>query len=522
MSKGYSFSKGIVCHAAVLLCYFIYYYFLRLPTAQLRLAYYDDGETLYHVLNILQGGVPYKDDQTHHFLGYILPFFFGSKVLGFSAELIRAIACINQVATAYGVFLCLRMFCRFPLSLLGGLLLLSSREPWVLGFYIQYELNALYVFVLYCSLRYVMQPGSGWLAAASFLAGLSFTYDQRAVFFLLVPLSAFFCSRKSSDKLANPLFLNALLFLAAPLAMIFYLSIHGALSEFIEQAFIFPKQYRVGSQSFAQQMTVALQAYRHLIEATPLLFTAGTIGLVALLLELREAAGAEKHIPLVMLTAALPPFIYPFFGGRDLEYYTVPWLPWLSIVAIIAGRQFFQSAAVRSVWIIFLLAQPLLSAAGAAKLISEGTYAAYDGDGVRETVTYLREHLTSADSVFVWGYRPDIYVYLNRRSPYPFANRMMIHPDQAITDPAERLKHIHPGYQELFYSLLENKPPTYIVRFIRDDSERLGSASHEKILQVLGSSYTKVFAVTKKDVTNGTCTFEIYRSVPAHPHGTFP
>src|SRR5690606_7116947 len=119
--------------------------------------------------------------------------------------------------------------------------------------------------------------------------------------------------------------------------------------------------------------------------------------------------------------------------------------------------------------------------------------------GINETVEFLKQELKDDDSIFVWGYRLDIYLRLRRLAPYPFSSQIFIQPDSAITGKENRQQHIYPKYQKLFFSLIDNNPPNYIVVFNRTTKSKLYSTSNNHLQSVIEREYSSVFRITKKD-----------------------
>jgi len=133
----------------------------------------------------------------------------------------------------------------------------------------------------------------------------------------------------------------------------------------------------------------------------------------------------------------------------------------------------------------------------------------YVGDGAREVAAYLNQNLTKEESLFVWGYRPDLYIRLERLSPYPIMNYQIIHPDGAVKTKEERLKHIYPKYEEHFISLLDLEPPDYVVTV--NQEKLLWSLSSTKVLSLIADAYEKVYEIKREDFRGNEIEFRVFR-----------
>lgn len=505
-------------HLAVVLVLCIVHLLLRLPTAYIKMPLYDDGETLYHTLSILNGQIPYLDDYNHHFAGYLLPYIATAKIFGFSISLLQQVYFITQVFGSFAVYLILRLFFPLPLALVGALLALSAREPWVLGYFIQYEINFIYAWMLYFYLYYLRKGGALKLQLANFLCGICAIFDQRAAVFLFLP---FLCAYLGCRKKVRLIFIEipvSILFTIIPIAYCwYYLHLHQAWQNFVEQTWIFPKEYRVGSLNLAQLFWENLRLHKFLVEHNPVSLVMGMIGFAQLLRAVRfESEQRLKSAYFFIIAFAFPLALMPWLGGRNYHYYTLTWLPYLAILSVFAF-DFFKRVG-RIAWLIsvfFAFAPVLLTlvkAIGTIELKPKDKYS----DGAVETANFLKENLKPTDKIYVWGYRPDIYVYLNVLSPYPFVNQIMIHPDRAILDKEERIKHIYPKYDSIFKDALNASLPTYFVIFERKDYSGLYSNADDLVRKTISTNYKEAFKITKKDYLGEDCTFIVYQHKPAN------
>lgn len=495
---------------AALLC--LVYYLLRLPNRYLPLAYYDDGETLYHTLSILLGRVPYRDDWNHHFAGYLLPFVLAGRLLGFSAGLMHVVPFIAHVLTAIGVFLCLRFFTPLWLAFFGAVLALSARQPWVLGFYPQYEINPLWVFSLFLSLCYLDRRKEAFLQGAFLLIGLAFTFDQRAIFLALIPACALALRLKDLGRGPGPLAVSCLAGFALPSAAgLFYLWFYDALQPFWQQTIIFPSLYRSGSQSWLDLVWQWVFIHRYLLTETAILLVAALGGFVVLWREIRSSRPRDRALRRLILLSAVPLAIMPLFGARDFDYYTATWLPYLAILAVLPAcpQKGFPPLLRRT--FCCLLALAVIFPLGQS-WYHRNTYrdAFLRGDGMREVLEYLRSNMQKEDTFFVWGYRFDPYVHLARTAPFPFANQIFVHPDNAIKGDKKRLQHVYPAYEKIFTTSLHQQPPDYLIIFDREQEKKEFSPANRKVLALAEDRYNLVLSTRGKDFLNKDIFFKLY------------
>jgi len=227
---------------------------------------------------------------------------------------------------------------------------------------------------------------------------------------------------------------------------------------------------------------------------------------------------------ILLLTAIVPISIMPTLGSRDYDYYTITWLPYLAVLTILASA-LFSTKAMHRAYLILMTAPIFFSVSNAVIHRNDG--ANYSGDGIRETVQYLKENMAATDTIYVWGYRMDIYVYLQKLSAYPMANRLMIHPDPLITGEELRIKHEFPPYRETFLDLLTRTPPTFVVLFETDQGRGQSSTADRALHNSLEHDYREAFTIEKPDLRGIRSHFTVFKRVsdgsataPAHPAKT--
>lgn len=506
------YSKNHLITASALLGLAVLYWLLRRPLAPLSIPFYDDGETLYHTFSILMGRTPFLEDANHHFIGYLLPYLVLSKIFGFGEQVLYLNLWLHRIGSAFVLYFVLRLFRGPWVSFLGAALLLSAREPWVLGVPVQYQMNFLWLLALYGALRSFKQQNAGWLFVPALLAGLALVYDQRALALVVIPFLAVVLYDRCVKRIGLILATAMLgVYLLPPLLFVGYLYTQGAFEAFIEQTFTYPAHIRAGAFELGSLLGSAFVIHRHLYTQTPILLSTGVAGFVLFLLRYRSACTQpwEKAVFWLLLILLLPLAGMASIGGRDFDYYTITWLPYLALFSAWASHPlYFQRRFLRHLYCGVLVLPILLSVGNALRHYDGIDPVDSTGDGVHEVVYHLSSRADPEDTVFVWGYRPDVYVRLKRLNPYRFTSHIFFHPDVQITE--NRDKYVFPKYEAEFIQALTSRPPDFLVIFEREGVDAFASRSGQVILGMLQSSYRVIHRTRKQDFTSTWCSFSVY------------
>ena len=492
------------------------YAVLRIPIWHLDLPHHDDGETLYHALALLNGLVPYRDDLNHHFMGYVVPYVLVSKAFGFGPAVIKIVALITQVATAFGLYLCARFFVGHGWALLSGCALLAAREPWVLAFYVQYQINFFIVWTWFFCFQACFSGKVRPLYFASLLAGLAFCFDQRALALAWFPISVWALAAASRSKMV-PRFLvidlgaMAVNWAIFPILALAYLVSNDAFSPFVEQTFVFSSRYRAHASAW-MMLEASVKMHAFLLD-TPCLLLVGLGGFLVLGIRCACAwlATPKDLAASFLLLAVVPLVVMPVLGGRVFSYYTITWLPYFALLGVVAVGLIHSRRGLEKLLVTFLLCiHVALPLARVLDVSSWENLRKYQGDGMSELVEYLETNVDSKSSIYVWAYRAEVYVRLQRVSAYPFVNMLCIHPDVQIT--SNRQAHVYPKYERMFLQLLDEQPPEYLITFVREgeileDSTRASAKVHG----LIKSDYALIFDVSRKDFTGATCQYQVFR-----------
>ena len=482
--------------------------FMRSPFATWPFAYYDDAETLYHAKAWLNGGVPYLSDYNHHFAGYVLPYAFAGKFFGFSPDLLTYVFLASQLVVASCVFLILAIWFPPALCALGALLTVLAREPWVLGYFVQYQINVFSsLILLFCCLA-VASRRVFPILIGGLLCGLAFIFDQRCLFLLAFPLiSVLIIKGPRIGPLLGSGLATLFSFALLPSLALGYLYTNGALQKFLEQTLVFPLIYRSGSRSLGQKIFDGLYLQRYLFTDTPILLCFALIGFV-ILVRSSGLDSASARARMILCLSGPIFFLMPLFGGRDFNYYTLTWLPYLGLLAIFSLELFSQRWT--KIFAGILLCAPIVFSIWSASNLRTELGKRTADDGIAEVAQAISSQGTPRDSVFVWGYRLDLYLKLNRLSPYPFSNMILAHPDQGVSFYPQRKRHIYPKYEKEFLDLLATNPPKWLVFFSRPDTAPLPSRSYDAVRALAEKEYQLSLQIERVDFRGAPCAWEVF------------
>lgn len=505
-----SWCRSLVFPLGFFLSAALWYQFVRLPFYATRFAWLDDGEVLYHTLLLIKGGIPYRDDVTHHFVGFTLPLVGAAQLFGFSIDLLRQWSAVQQPLMATGVFLIARLFLSTPFSWLAGLLAVSAREPYILGYFPQQTMNLLVVFVLLAALQECREGATREFLTVALGTGLLLLIDQRDFCYVMLP-TALGVRRWRLGRISMWLALSAAaLYLLPLLLFVLWLASHGALQAAIDQTILFPLNYRATSLPLFEHLAVAARAHRYLITLSPLLFIASLFGYVALARGQIPVLNRDQR-SLLLLFPALP-LLVTTLGGRDFDYYSLVWNPYLALLAPCAVFFAAQFRWPPRVGVAMLLLGAL--ATPPSTVLSEvlsPTYKVRFEDGSENLIRFLSATLARDDTLFVWGYRLDIYVRAGRLSAFPFANLLALHPDQQVEDAAARESHVDPRMVKRFLQLWSSAPPSVVVLVVSDEFQGLSSDAEKFVLAELQDSYHLTSEFPGRTYLGKVMNYRVYR-----------
>lgn len=431
------------------------FFLLGAPLENLRSGYqvHDLAETVYHARELSLGRIPYRDIYSHHFLGYLLPFWLLDITTGITAESLFALQVCMQLIMTVAISRAARALTG---SKDAGLLALLAGVTvgWVPVFggllfnYQSYEIPLVAgLFALTVSLTETVSKKR--LALASLLFGLMISFDQRLGLFglLFLPLLPRIGFRDTLLCGALP----GLALLAMPLLALCAL---GAGHDVIEQTIIFPFFRRNATMSTSMWQT-GCDLLTEALRVEPAVWLGG---LGILLLLAAKSITAEKRILVLLLATAS--IGYVFAGGRYFPNYLVILTP--SVVLGIASIPFAFSLGEQG------LVQRGAALSLSALLIVYGAKTLKQGSLAEPAHTLgALAHMVSKssqpnDDLLVWGYCPQLYVYSNRFTTFRDMGLITFAASLFHQAPLGKSNAV-PEMLESFRAYIEHTPPRTVV-----------------------------------------------------------
>ncbi|MEO8484407.1 MAG: glycosyltransferase family 39 protein [Acidobacteriota bacterium] len=383
-----------------------------LPWARIKFPVVDLADMVYGVRRLQLGYVPYRDTFTHHFLGYILPFYALGSIVSLTPLVLKIAGVCFNFATAVLLWLLLRDVADRRTAWLGAFLTVTVGWFWSwqgAAFNVQSCLAPLVAAELLLVVRACLWQRPAWLYAASCLAGVLLTFDQRAAAFALPGIASWFLVRHFRRWTTTSLAI--LLFLLAPGVCLGLLWWAGAWRDFVDQTLVFPLFYR--NQGVPVDVGQFLSAwFGTWLGAERIVIPIFILGLgIALLRERRRA------ITTTWLTACAAAALAVAIGGRPYPNYFISLAP-ITIVVVSLIPWYLRpwsdaaSGAARVALVslgLFCALRPMVLLAVTGSVTLAGSEQTLDAASA-----YLRNETTPNDGVLVWGYAPQIYVMSDR------------------------------------------------------------------------------------------------------------
>jgi len=426
---------------------------------------------VFEVRRLQLGFVPYRDTFTHHFLGYLAPFYaLGSIVVLTPAVLKVACLCFNFI-TAILVWLTLRELGDRRAAWLGAFLTVTAGWFWswhAFGFNIQSYLTPALAAVILLAVRASIGGRRGSLYACAFWCGVLATFDQRAMLFstlLAVPI-AFAPGLRQTRVLG----VTTVALAIVPLIGIGYLWQAGALRDFIEQTLVFPLRYRNTGVPFAVGPFLSAWLGSWVGGeriAVPVMLASA---LAACIVERRLAV---RTLWLLTLGCAAG---YAALGGRPYPNYFLIFGP-VSLLLMSLAPSYaatWSRTAGRALGIalvvlgVFCAVRPALlrSATGSVFLPANETT-------IDAVAAHVRERTSPNDGLLVWGFAPQIYVLSDRFRTFRDAGLLSVAGANFASTDARAQGRV-PNMVREFDRYLKETPPRMIVSY-RLTSESCGA-----------------------------------------------
>jgi len=434
-----------------------------LPWMHVKFPVVDLAEMVYEVQRIYLGYVPYKDTFTHHFLGYLIPFYALRSITPLTPLVLKVASLCFNFATAVAIWAIVREVASPPVAWLGGFLAVTMGWFWNwqgFAFNLQSYITPLLSFVLLLVTRACLRQSVTSLYACAFLSGILLTFDQRAAVFLILlaipPLAV------PELRRWRTLCVSAVLLMFVPALCGLYLWRVGAWSDFLEQTVVFPLFYR--NQGIpAQGLLPALQWVGPWLWSDPLAALCLFVGLVtAWLAELR------RWLLMVLATTVICAAGYVALGGRPYPNYFLIFAPVaLVLMALLPwyARKWSKTAGIVTGAALVVLgafsgAKPLMLFAQTGMAFLEPAE-----ETVEASARFVRDHTTAEDPVLVWGFAPQIYVLSDRFHTFKDAGLLSVAGANFASTSSEdqgRIPHMVHEFEEY----LVRTPPKVIVHYV--------------------------------------------------------
>lgn len=433
-----------------------------LPYSHFEYAIVDLAETIYHVKELAIGRIPYRDIFSHHFLGYLIPFYLVERFIPLTPLSIKILAVLFHLTTAYILYRTVLLISSKQNAMLTALVAVTL--GWLPGWqgptfnnqsYITPLLALLLLLLVYTSER--KAKGSWYMACL--VSGFMLTFDQRLFLFfplLLVPIlddRTIFNIRTVTRGVA--------LLILPPTLCLVWLAKHGALHDFYQQTLIFPLFFR----------NVGLEELHHHIVSYLVLLGLKTEPLTALffmtafvLLIIYEK---RFYLRLLISVTTVAAIVYVALGGRFFLNYLLILTP---LVILCVGllphyannlsttweRVSRYFVALACVWTILL---PVI------RYALSGTYFLEGDESIAKTsAKYILENSSKDSGVLVWGYGPKIYLLSKRFSNFRDMGLISVaganYGSENFSDQG-----IMPNMLEEFKSYLKETPPELLIYY---------------------------------------------------------
>lgn len=173
--------------------------------------------------------------------------------------------------------------------------------------------------------------------------------------------------------------------------------------------------------------------------------------------------------------------------GEIFQYYTAPWMAIFSLLAPFASFGPTSKRFQRLTYVV--LWAPIVIAAIASTTSSRD--ASVQISGAERVAAYVDALDKGHDKcLYVWGYRPDVYVYAQRTSCLRFINRQFVHPDAQISSDSDRRARVFPEYFRRFQHEFSSALPDILVVYRR--APLLASVSDDFVQEQIEQKYSLV------------------------------
>lgn len=432
-----------------------------LPWALVKFPNVDLAEMVYQVRRLELGYVPYRDTFTHHFVGYVVPFYLLDQILPLTPPVLKLAAVSLNFITAVLVYCVLREITRGAVSWMGAFLAVSVGWFWGwqgFGFNVQSYLAPLLTLLLYLMVRSCTRERPSDFCVGALVCGALVTFDQRMIpFVVLLVLPPYFVP---TLRRFTTLSVSFAAFAAVPACCGWYLWRTGAWHDFVAQTFIFPLYYRNHGIDAGEPFALAWFRFLLLTEPSSVVVTLITLGWM-------WTAEKRTWVKFLLTGAFLCAAAYSAAGGRLYENYFLVLGPVVLILMGIARWYAAMSSATAGVVAgVALVSLGVLSALKPLNLYRQtGSLFVRSTEGtVVNAADYVRNNTQPEDGVLVWGFAPQIYVLSDRYKTFKDAGLLSIAGGNFLSTSAGGQARV-PQMVRQFEDYLDRTPPKLIVSY---------------------------------------------------------
>ena len=448
------------------------FFFLLVPPILFTLAgttLHDTAHMVYNAREIVAGRVPYRDVWNHHFLGFLVPLVVIERLFGLSLTTLGMLLFVVQLLTLLGTRKILQNLGLSGRSLDVGTMF-AALLSWLPGWQgnilnCQSLLLPLVTWSFLGFLRIAEKKEGGLAFRVGLLLGLALASDQRLLVLLLPAFVALLLSGACIR-------LGALLGLGIVSILLpagIYLSVEGAIPEFISQTFIFPFRFRnAGLQApFLERF---LQTVFACIQSEPILLCSLICAPLAFIFP--DFLKIPRRKLSIVGGMAVVGLLYCSFGGRTYLNYALLFGPFTIVVFLLGALRLIERSQPmpRRLGAGFLLLFASLIASHTIVLNYDGLVSSNEGN--QQVAAYIEAHTTPTQQIFVWGYCPQIYILSHRLTGLREMGLLTIQGERLHGSGAGN-EHIVKEFVEEFYRYLKNNPPDYVIVKVEEESREL-------------------------------------------------
>lgn len=253
-----------------------------------------------------------------------------------------------------------------------------------------------------------------------------------------------------------------------------YFSSQGAWSDFVFYTWTYNLNYYGPETSIPQRLAALILPFQLLAASQAgllLLWVGGALKVAHRLAQRQPAAEESVANPALAHLAcwSLGSLLATAASGRDFQHYSIQFLPIFSLGAGLALGAALAPGRGPRPWSLaraLLLGLGLLSTAQLGRAFVSARQRTLPVDSSQRVSAYIREHSTTDDRIFVWGYHPDIHWFSGRGA----ATRFLYCSFQTglvpwtNVDPARDTGYaVVPGAMATLLADLQKTPPRFIV-----------------------------------------------------------